>query len=150
MFEKKNSLLNFTLLSPVFILCYADLSICTMLKRRVNEVLSELGLLKNQKNFETVPCVSVVLHHLLKELPIEVVSSNVVNILHLIEFNKDTSFHQVCICNFYHALNTYSTHCEVIYHIPATYFVSVSPICTFNVLFGNTAPELQIAWVQAI
>lgn len=63
-------------------------------QRRVNEVLSELGLLKNQKNFETVPCVSVVLHHLLKELPIEVVSSNVVNILHLIEFNKDTSFHQ--------------------------------------------------------
>lgn len=63
-------------------------------QRRVNEVLSELGLLKNQQNFETVSCVSVVLHHLLKELPFEVVSSNVVNILHLIEFNKDTSFHQ--------------------------------------------------------
>lgn len=95
--------------------------------------------MKNQQNFGTVSCVSLVLHHLLKELPIEVVSSNVVHILHLIEFNNDNSFPQVCICDFYHALNTSSTH-----------YVSVFPICTFNVLFGNTAPELQIAWVQAV
>ncbi|MCH88516.1 UPF0505 protein C16orf62-like [Trifolium medium] len=63
-------------------------------QRRVNEVLSELGLMKNQQNFGTVSCVSIVLHHLLKELPIEVISSNVVHILHLIEFNKDNSFDQ--------------------------------------------------------
>jgi len=101
-----------------------------MLKRRVNEVLSELGLMKNHQNFGTVSCVSVVLHHLLKELPIEVVSSNVVNILHLIEFNKDNSFHQVCICNFYHALNTYSTHYEVI--IYSSYLLCV---CFANMHF---------------
>ncbi|XP_058761026.1 uncharacterized protein LOC131634379 isoform X2 [Vicia villosa] len=63
-------------------------------QRRVNDVLSELGLMKNQQNFGTVSCVSLVLHHLLKELPIEVVSSNVVHILHLIEFNNDNSFPQ--------------------------------------------------------
>ncbi|XP_045830348.1 VPS35 endosomal protein-sorting factor-like isoform X2 [Trifolium pratense] len=63
-------------------------------QRRVNEVLSELGLMKNQQNLGTVSCVSIVLHHLLKEIPIEVISSNVVHILHLIEFNKDNSFDQ--------------------------------------------------------
>ncbi|GAU28847.1 hypothetical protein TSUD_21840 [Trifolium subterraneum] len=50
--------------------------------------------MKNQQNFGTVSCVSIVLHHLLKELPIEVISSNVVHILQLIEFNKDNSFDQ--------------------------------------------------------
>ncbi|KAK7300034.1 hypothetical protein RJT34_10865 [Clitoria ternatea] len=63
-------------------------------QRQVNEVLSELGLMKNQQDLGTVSCVSIVLHHLLKELPIEVVSSNVVQILHLIEFSKDNSFDQ--------------------------------------------------------
>lgn len=65
-----------------------------MLKRQVNEVLSEFGLMKNQQDLGSVSCVSIILHHLLKELPIEVVSSNVVQILHLIEFSKDNSFDQ--------------------------------------------------------
>lgn len=118
--KKKNQFANFTVFfSPLYPLHYDDICIFSMLKRRVNEVLSELGLMKNQQNFGTVSCVSLVLHHLLKELPIEVVSSNVVHILHLIEFNNDDSFHQVCICNFYHALNTSSTHYEVIYYILA-------------------------------
>lgn len=63
-------------------------------QRQVNEVLSELGLMKNQQDLGSVSCVSVILHHLLKELPIEVVSSNVMQILHLIEFSKDNSFDQ--------------------------------------------------------
>jgi hypothetical protein len=37
-------------------------------------------------------------------------------------------------------LNTSSTDYESIYYILATFFVSVFPICFFNVLFGNTAP----------
>lgn len=41
------------------------------------------------------PCVSIVLHHLLKQLPSEVVSSRAVEILHLIEFSNDDSFDQV-------------------------------------------------------
>ncbi|XP_014504538.1 UPF0505 protein C16orf62 homolog isoform X1 [Vigna radiata var. radiata] len=63
-------------------------------ERQVNEVLLELGLMKNQQDLGSVSCVSIILHHLLKELPIEVVSTNVVQILHLIEFSKDNSFGQ--------------------------------------------------------
>ncbi|XP_027329733.1 UPF0505 protein C16orf62 homolog isoform X3 [Abrus precatorius] len=63
-------------------------------QRQVNEVLSELGLMKNQQDLGSVSCASIVLHHLLKELPIEVISSNIVQILHLIEFSKDYSFDQ--------------------------------------------------------
>ncbi|XP_027940241.1 UPF0505 protein C16orf62 homolog isoform X2 [Vigna unguiculata] len=63
-------------------------------QRQVHEVLSELGLMKNQQDLGSVSCVSIILHHLLKELPIEVVSTNVVQILHLIEFSKDNSFGQ--------------------------------------------------------
>ncbi|RDX62575.1 hypothetical protein CR513_59080, partial [Mucuna pruriens] len=54
----------------------------------------KLGLMKNQQDLESVSCVSIILHHLLKEFPIEVVSSSVVQILHLIEFSKDNSFDQ--------------------------------------------------------
>ncbi|XP_073223706.1 uncharacterized protein [Cicer arietinum] len=67
---------------------------CGLSQRRINEVLLELGLMENRQNFGTVSCASIVLHHLLKELPIEVVISNVLHILHLIEFNKDSSYDQ--------------------------------------------------------
>ncbi|KAE9596373.1 putative UPF0505 family protein [Lupinus albus] len=60
-------------------------------QRQVTEVLTELGFMKSQQDF---PKVSIVLHHLLKELPIEVVCSNALQILHLIEFSKDSSFDQ--------------------------------------------------------
>ncbi|KAK7276870.1 hypothetical protein RIF29_18016 [Crotalaria pallida] len=63
-------------------------------QRQVSEVLAELGFMKNQQDFCSVSCVSVVLHHLLKELPIDVVTSNALQILHLIEFSKDSSFDQ--------------------------------------------------------
>ena len=42
-----------------------------------------------------VPCISIILHYLLKELPTELVSSNAVEILQLIECSKDYSFDQV-------------------------------------------------------
>ncbi|XP_019456612.1 PREDICTED: UPF0505 protein C16orf62 homolog isoform X1 [Lupinus angustifolius] len=60
-------------------------------QRQVSEVLAELGFMKSQQDF---PRVSIVLHHLLKELPIKVVCSNALQILHLIEFSKDSSFDQ--------------------------------------------------------
>lgn len=40
------------------------------------------------------PCISFVLHHLLKELPTEVIRSNFVGILHLIECSQDHYFDQ--------------------------------------------------------
>ncbi|KAK9269685.1 hypothetical protein L1049_001463 [Liquidambar formosana] len=62
---------------------------------QVGNVLVELGLGRSHsKLFGNFPCVSVILHHLLKELPTEVVSSNAVEILHLVECSNDYSFDQ--------------------------------------------------------
>ncbi|XP_028069439.1 UPF0505 protein isoform X2 [Camellia sinensis] len=55
---------------------------------RADEVLMDLGLGRKQ------PCVSIILHHLLKELPSELVGSNALEILQLIECSKDYSFDQ--------------------------------------------------------
>ncbi|CAL5390425.1 unnamed protein product [Camellia sinensis] len=55
---------------------------------RAGEVLMDLGLGRKQ------PCVSIILHHLLKELPSELVGSNALEILQLIECSKDYSFDQ--------------------------------------------------------
>ncbi|XP_048235004.1 VPS35 endosomal protein-sorting factor-like isoform X2 [Ricinus communis] len=55
---------------------------------QVHSVLVEIGLGRN------FPCVSIVLHNLLKELPTEVISSNAVDILHLIKGSNDYSFDQ--------------------------------------------------------
>ncbi|KAK0601095.1 hypothetical protein LWI29_021278 [Acer saccharum] len=64
-------------------------------QRQVGNVLVELGLGRNQVElFGSNPCVSIVLHHLLKELPTEVVSTNAVDILNLIECSSDNSFDQ--------------------------------------------------------
>ncbi|KAL5548438.1 hypothetical protein UlMin_003669 [Ulmus minor] len=64
-------------------------------QKQVSKVLVELGLGKNEEElFGTSPYVSIVLHHLLKELPTEVVSSNAVKILNLIECSDDVSFNQ--------------------------------------------------------
>ncbi|EXB66322.1 hypothetical protein L484_008062 [Morus notabilis] len=65
-------------------------------QRQVGKILMELGLGRNEEElFGTFPCVSVVLHHLLKELPTEVFSSSAVKILHVIECSNDNSFNQV-------------------------------------------------------
>ncbi|PON91931.1 Suppressor of white apricot protein [Trema orientale] len=64
-------------------------------ERQVRNVLVELELGRNEEElFGTFPCVSVVLHHLLKELPSELVSLSAVKILYLIECNNDSSFNQ--------------------------------------------------------
>ncbi|XP_024021674.1 UPF0505 protein [Morus notabilis] len=64
-------------------------------QRQVGKILMELGLGRNEEElFGTFPCVSVVLHHLLKELPTEVFSSSAVKILHVIECSNDNSFNQ--------------------------------------------------------
>ena len=64
-------------------------------KGRVDKILMDLGLGRNEEEFGNFPCVSVILHHLLKELPSEVISSRAVKILHLIECSCDYSFNQV-------------------------------------------------------
>lgn len=62
---------------------------------QVGNVLAELGLVRTQLELSgNNPCTSVVLHHLLKEIPAEVVSSYAVEILHLIECSNDYSFDQ--------------------------------------------------------
>ncbi|KAL9441648.1 hypothetical protein AB3S75_020195 [Citrus x aurantiifolia] len=64
-------------------------------QRQVGTVLMELGLGRNQVElFGSNPCVSVVLHHLLKELPTEIVGPYAVEILHLIECSNDKSYDQ--------------------------------------------------------
>ncbi|KAJ0045103.1 hypothetical protein Pint_04081 [Pistacia integerrima] len=64
-------------------------------QRQVGNALVELGLGRNQVElFGSNPYVSVILHHLLKELPTEIVSSNAVEILRLIECSNDDSFDQ--------------------------------------------------------
>ncbi|XP_028800318.1 VPS35 endosomal protein sorting factor-like [Neltuma alba] len=65
-----------------------------MSQMQINDVLPELGLRKNQQSSSNVTYVSVVLHHLLKELPIEVIFSNTIEILHLIECSEDKSYDQ--------------------------------------------------------
>nr|XP_009769520.1 PREDICTED: UPF0505 protein C16orf62 homolog isoform X8 [Nicotiana sylvestris] len=62
---------------------------------QVGEILMGLGLGRNQSElFGNSSCISLVLHHLLKELPIEIIFSNALDILHLIECSYDYSFDQ--------------------------------------------------------
>lgn len=56
----------------------------------------ELGLGSNQVELRgKFPCVAIVLHHLLKQIPSQVVISSAMEILHLIESSNDDSFDQV-------------------------------------------------------
>ncbi|XP_024968287.1 UPF0505 protein-like [Cynara cardunculus var. scolymus] len=58
-------------------------------------MIVRLGLGKNPLEFYgKIPWISVILHHLLRELPTEVVCSNAVEILHLVECSDDYSFDQ--------------------------------------------------------
>ena len=86
-------------------------------------------MMKNQQDLGSVSCVSIILHHLLKELPIEVVSSNVVQILHLIEFSKDNSFDQVYFCNFYH---TWILLVHIIKYLPFYLIIEASSFKFFQ------------------
>ncbi|XVF03816.1 hypothetical protein REPUB_Repub05bG0025600 [Reevesia pubescens] len=63
--------------------------------RRVGKVLEELGLGRSQEElFGGSPCVSIVLHYLLKGLPMDVISSHAVDILHLLKCSNDYSYDQ--------------------------------------------------------
>ncbi|KAF7112244.1 hypothetical protein RHSIM_RhsimUnG0248800 [Rhododendron simsii] len=62
---------------------------------RATNILVELGIGMKQTEFVgKLPCISIILHHFLKELPSELVSSNAVEIFQLIESSKDYSFDQ--------------------------------------------------------
>ncbi|XP_077228436.1 uncharacterized protein LOC143861401 isoform X3 [Tasmannia lanceolata] len=62
---------------------------------QVDEILAGRDLWRNvSKLTGDVPCVSIVLHHLLKELPSEIVNINALEIVQLIEYSKDISLDQ--------------------------------------------------------
>ncbi|KAK8706019.1 hypothetical protein V6N13_049601 [Hibiscus sabdariffa] len=64
-------------------------------QKRVVRVLVELGIWRSQEElFGGSPCVSIVLHHLLKELPSDIVCIHAVDILHLIKCSNDNSYDQ--------------------------------------------------------
>ncbi|XXG90561.1 hypothetical protein AAC387_Pa12g2296 [Persea americana] len=64
-------------------------------KWKVNDIFLELGLRRDMLKLNWAsPCISIVLHHLLKELPAETVNVNVLDIMQLIEDCKDISFDQ--------------------------------------------------------
>ncbi|KAL6205467.1 hypothetical protein ACLB2K_022726 [Fragaria x ananassa] len=64
-------------------------------ERQVNDVLVELGLGSNQVELRgRFPCASIILHHLVKQLPLQVVSSSAMEILQLIESSNDASYDQ--------------------------------------------------------
>ena len=89
------------------------------LQMEISKMLLALGLSSNlsilSKNHS---CISVVLHHILKELPVEYICSNAVELLQLIEITDDRSFDQVHAFTF-----TYSG-------VPAL----VMPWCYFKVI----------------
>lgn len=63
---------------------------------QVGDILIGLGLGRNRSElFGNSSCVSLVLHYLLRELPIGIICSNALDILHLIECSNDYSFDQV-------------------------------------------------------
>ncbi|KAM3320471.1 VPS35 endosomal protein-sorting factor-like isoform X2 [Capsicum chacoense] len=62
---------------------------------QVGDILMGLGLGRNRSElFGNSSCVSLVLHYLLRELPIGIICSNALDILHLIECSNDYSFDQ--------------------------------------------------------
>lgn len=62
---------------------------------RAPNILVELGIgMKQTQLVGKLPCISIILHHFLKELPSELVSSNAMEIFQLIECSKDYSFDQ--------------------------------------------------------
>lgn len=65
-------------------------------KTRVQDILVGLGLGRSQSDlFGDCSCTSIIIHHLLKELPSGIICSSAMDILHLIECNDDFSFNQV-------------------------------------------------------
>lgn len=64
-------------------------------------MIVRLGLGKNSLElYGKVPWISIILHYLLRELPTEVVCTNAIEILHLVECSGDFSFDQVLLRRF--------------------------------------------------
>ncbi|XP_068666819.1 uncharacterized protein [Aristolochia californica] len=62
---------------------------------KINDVSVKLGLSRGQLNVtENAPCISIILHHFIKQLPIEVVNTNAWDILQVIECCEDISLDQ--------------------------------------------------------
>ncbi|GKV38764.1 hypothetical protein SLEP1_g46642 [Rubroshorea leprosula] len=90
--DKKRLLVNLMEPAIEFIMkcIFKDVS-----QRQVYKVLVELGLGRNQGElFGSSPCVSIVLQHLLKELPTNMVNSHAMDILQLIKCSNDYSYNQ--------------------------------------------------------
>ncbi|KAG9447609.1 hypothetical protein H6P81_013737 [Aristolochia fimbriata] len=62
---------------------------------KINDVSVKVGLGRNQLTMtENVPCISIILHHFIKQLPIEVVNTKAWEILQVIECCNDISLDQ--------------------------------------------------------
>ncbi|KAL3352555.1 hypothetical protein AABB24_020514 [Solanum stoloniferum] len=100
---------------------------------QIGDILMGLGLARNQSElFGNSSCVSLVLHHLLRELPIRIVCSNALDILHLIECSNDYSFNQ---CLNYKLLGL--RLCENISHVKEVHLVMkkvIQVVSQFNSL----------------
>ncbi|XP_022867447.1 UPF0505 protein isoform X2 [Olea europaea var. sylvestris] len=89
-----NSILLLSLIEPTIeyiIKClFKDLN-----QMEIRSMLEALGMRRNQSDsFENCSCISIILHHILKELPLGFLCSNSFEMLHLIECTDDFSFEQ--------------------------------------------------------
>lgn len=92
--------------------------------------------------FGKSPCISIILHYLLKELPIEVIYSNSLEILHLIECSGDCSLNQVFLAGSY-ALAFVCLLCLMCF--PDYMFLCISGPSSLS--FQYAVFELQVAWI---
>ncbi|KAL1207085.1 hypothetical protein V5N11_004293 [Cardamine amara subsp. amara] len=88
--------LLFSLMEPAIEYIMKCLFLTGRQENNVLDILEELGFgrNKNQSSYN-FSHVSILLHHLLKELPSELVSSQAMEILHMIKCSNDCSFSQI-------------------------------------------------------
>lgn len=103
---------------------------------------------RNQEDlYGSSPGISFVLHHLLKELPTEVIRSNFVGILHLIECSQDHYFDQVLpvlhACTHTHTIGIYIL---VVHARTSQFCVLVFLFQNLNVMFELV---LFFGWLSA-
>ncbi|KAL2476340.1 hypothetical protein Adt_37076 [Abeliophyllum distichum] len=89
-----NSKLLVSLIEPtieyIIICLFKDLN-----QMEIRNMLVALGMGRNQSDsFENCSCISIILHHILKELHLGFLCSNAFEMLHLIECTDDFSFDQ--------------------------------------------------------
>ncbi|XP_056844300.1 uncharacterized protein LOC108854015 [Raphanus sativus] len=88
--------LLFNLMEPAIEYIMKCLLLTGRQENNVLGMLEELGFGKNKsQSSDNCTHVSILLHHLLKELPSELVSSQAMEILHMIKCSDDCSFSQV-------------------------------------------------------